>query len=503
MMTRPPSGFSRRVLLRLTGGAATGIATGAANGVPTGSALGGEGSDSAAEPFWPGAEGGRGVPAVRLWTTETWPERIAVIRYLMDVYSALAGLPPVIFESFSETRVLDVMRAAQRPGSRIPMPHVINTGADALMAMDAEGLLSGDGGRVVESLGPESFEPGALAAVRRPDGQVSAVPFHGSPQVIWCRRDWLRDEHDLAPPTSLDDVLVAAQRLYAPDRGRRGVILGNSGDFYTQQCFLMVARAVGASVFAADASLALNTPEMAEALDVYAALARFSGPGLLTWRARDYYLQHRAGMLFYSTFLMDDLAVASLAADSLTGDYFDDLDGTAFDRHLVDHTAPVFLLSGRTPQDMGAFTSINGLGLTGTGNHKDRVAARNLVRFLFRRDAYIAWLHMAPGGMIPVVRGVLDDDAFMRDRLGVFQTFGRAVTRRLGEALRLPSTFSAVTDGDRSHADPRAGRLYAASVVGRMVARRLQGEQSAAESARVAQEDALRLLSRDFGRPPP
>ncbi|MQX36648.1 hypothetical protein [Roseospira navarrensis] len=451
---------------------------------------------------------------LRVWTTETGADRLAVIRYLLDVQATLAGEPQIVFETVRETELVDRMRRTHAPASRVPVPHVVNTGADGLMALDALGLLSpAEAGRVLDDLGHGRILAGALAAVRRADGRPAALPFHGWPQMIWTRADWLRDELDREPPRTVDELRRAAHGLHDPAQGRRGVILGTAGDFYTQQCFLMIARAFGAAILAPPSSpedihpvLALDTRTMIAALEAYADLARAAGPGRLTWRARDYYLQGKAGMLFYSTFLMDDLAIPSVARNSLTDGHFPDLAGAAFDPRLVHETAPVGTLTagggrGAGPAGaVGAFTSINGLGLTGAGGPGERAAARRLARFLFRPDAYVSWLHMAPGGMIPVVRGVLESDAFLRDRLGVFQAFGRETVRRFGEALTVPSTFSTVGVGGTAHADPRAALLYADGVVGRMVVRVLDGDDSPATAARRAQMDALGVLKQRQGR---
>jgi len=444
---------------------------------------------------------------LRLWTTEFGTDRLAVIRYLLDVQATLAGQPQVVFETIREDSLFDLMSRARDPASRVPMPHLVNTGADGLITLDTMGLLDPVQTQVVlNNMGTrDRFLPGALAALRRADGTMAAIPFHGWPQMIWTRRDWLRRDLDMDPPRTVDALRRAAHGLYDADTGRRGVILGTAGDFYTQQCFMMVARAFGAAIFAPASNpedkapvLALDSRAMIAALEAYADLARTAGPGRLTWRARDYYLQGRAGMLFYSTFLMDDLVVPNVAANSLTGEYFEDLDGAAFDPRLVRETEPVGTLTvggGAAPRGViGAFSSINGIGLTGTGDAAEQAAARHLARFLFRPDAYVAWLHMAPGGMIPVVRGVLEQDAFMRDRLGVFQIFGREAVRQFGDALTVPSTFSTVGYGETAHADPRAALLYTDGVVGRMVLRVLEDAEPPTSAARRAQREALALL---------
>ncbi|SDG68982.1 ABC transporter substrate-binding protein [Roseospirillum parvum] len=439
---------------------------------------------------------GRTNQPLSLWTTDLEPRRRITMRHLLDVQRALSGGPRVNIEVVPEEDLVDLLRLVRAGRSLLPRPDLINTGADALLALDAEGFLDAAAtARVVVDVGALDFQPGALAALRRPDGSLLAVPFHGWPQVIWTRADWLADEHGLEPPRTIDELLTAARLLNDPARDRRGVILGTGGDYYTQQCFMMIARAFGAAVFTADGP-SLDSPGMVEALRVYRELANHAGPGTLTWRARDYYLQGRAGMLFYSTFLMDDLAIPEVAADSLGGDHFDDLPGAPFDSTLVRHSAPVVAL--RQGGRVGAFNSINGLGLTARGDPARRRAARQVARFLFRRDAYITWLHMSPGGMLPVLGGIGGDDAFLRDRLGVLRTFGRDTTQRLADALKTPATFSIVSGHDpgRAYAEPRAGLIYAERVVGHMVARVVGGFRDPASAAAEAQREALRLLGR-------
>lgn len=430
---------------------------------------------------------------LRIWTTETGAERLAVIRYLLDVQAALVDQPPPVFQPVDEHDLPGRMRLAHDPANRIPVPHIINTGADNLLALHAEGLIGDDSGHVVDSLGSDTFARGAIAALRTHEGKMAGVPFHGWPQILWVRRDWL-ETWSIAPPESVDDLIRVVRILHDPDRNQRGIILGNTGDYYTQQCFMMVARAYGGNVFGPDGVPTLQSHAILEGLRAYAELARHAGPGRLTWRARDYYIQGWAGCLLYSTFLMDDLAVADVAADSLTGYHFPELPGASFDPMLVQNTAAIATLDGPAGIATGAFSSISGLGLTGYGGDAERLAARSLALFLFRRDAYIAWLHMAPGGMLPVVEGTLADEAFMRDRLGVFRAFGWGAVRRFARSLGIPSSFSVTGQGEDAHANPAAGRVYADGLIGRMVMRVLSGAQSPRAAAAQAQAEALALL---------
>ena len=59
-------------------------------------------------------------------------------------------------------------------------------------------------------------------------------------------------------------------------------------------------------------NVTMNTPEMVAALEFYAGLQRCAMPGPQYWRgAREAYELDQAGMLFYSTYIMDDLVDGS------------------------------------------------------------------------------------------------------------------------------------------------------------------------------------------------
>ena len=67
--------------------------------------------------------------------------------------------------------------------------------------------------------------------------------------------------------------------------------MGTKAEAYAEQCFTQFAMSNGAGLFDKDGNLVFNSPEMKEAIDFYAELAKYNPPGPQTWRARDYYLR--------------------------------------------------------------------------------------------------------------------------------------------------------------------------------------------------------------------
>lgn len=139
-------------------------------------------------------------------------------------------------------------------------------------------------------------------------------------------------------------------------------------------------------------------------------------------------------MMFYSTFIMDDLAIPAIAANSLTGNNFKELNGASYDYALLKNTGMVSGISGSNKAGYGI---IHALGLLKSGNaEKEKVAAK-FMRFLFSEDAYITWLHMVPGGMLPVLKNITDNPAFFEMPREYFTSIRDSGLRKLCQVLIL------------------------------------------------------------------
>lgn len=420
------------------------------------------------------------------WTTEIHEDRLVVIDYLRTAFEVMQDDVTVKVVSVDENELAARLRRAVASGDP---PHLVGTGSELLVAMAETGCLDTDAaGRIVRRIGIERFYPGVLHALSLPDGGWYAVPFHGWVQGIWYRADWF-EEAGLKPPSTWVDIMAAARRFTDPGKGRYGIILGTAGDHYTAQVFSQIAQANGAAMFGKGGDVIFDRSRMVEALGYYAELARFSPPGHQTWRARDYFLQGRAAMLFYSTFIMDDLALKRVASDSLTGDHFSDLTGAEFDPKLVENVAMAPVIR----REKGAsYGMVNGFGICRRAGKEEQEAAERFLEFLYRPDHYVTWLHMAPGGMMPVLRDVAVSDLFLADPSGIFRRYGRSKVRDIIQGLDSIRSFGLV-DGNRR---PEASVVYAEGVISRMVERTLFEGVSPRASAKTATGEIREIVDR-------
>ncbi|TDT90889.1 carbohydrate ABC transporter substrate-binding protein (CUT1 family) [Pseudodesulfovibrio indicus] len=430
------------------------------------------------------AAGARAAVPVTFWTTEVSPDRQAVIGYLAQAF--------MVFNPDVEVRVVgveenDMARAmAQAQAEGLP-PDVVGCASNLVVAFSNQGWMDEAGNaRVIDAVGRDRFFAGTLRRVSMSDGKPCGIPFNGWVQGIWYRKDWF-EAAGLAPPDTWERILKAAKTLNDPANGRYGILVGTRNDAYAEQVFTHLAKSAGVREVSPEGKVVFDSPAAVRTLKFYAELARYTPPGPQWWRGRDYYLQGRLAMMFYSSFIMDDFVVPSVAADSLTGDNFEDLSGAPFDYELPDRTGMVAILTGTRKAGFGV---LHALGLVKTGDAARSEAARRFVRFLFREDAYVTWLHMVPGGMLPVLRDIVAHPTFYCDVQGIFHKYRRERVEAILAGFDSLKSFE-FEDG---RLIPQAARISAAGVIGRMIVDTLDGRSTPEGAVREAAERMREIL---------
>ncbi len=401
-----------------------------------------------------------GPVEIEFWTAQTQSDRMAIIQVLVDTYAALNPNVKVKVVPVDENDLPTQLNAAAAIGA---LPALVELGSENAVAFGAEGYLDTVAAKaVLDDIGANRFYQGVLDLLRSSSGEYYALPYHGWIQGLWYREDWFK-EAGLNPPSTWDDILKAARYFHKPEKNQYGILVGTRAEVYAEQCFTPIAMSNNAALFDRTGKLIFNSPAMKEAVQFYAELAKFNPPGPQNWRARDYYIQGRMAMFFYSTYIMDDLALASAAADSLTGKNFNDLGGgSAFDPDLVKKTKMVPIIRNKSASGYGVVLAM------GIGKQKDpRVteAAQRFLRYLYTPNTYITFLHMAPGGMNPALREIATNPRFQNDPQSLFKNYGPEKMAEIIEGMDRIKTFS-IVDGYRV---PAASKIFAKQVIPQML----------------------------------
>jgi len=331
---------------------------------------------------------------VEFWTTDNEEERVDVYEAIADRYMAENPSVEVRIVPIEEAGVsqrLATALAANRP------PDVVRMGVERVAAFAADEILDEDAAEaVITGLGEDDFRSGPLGMVTNPaTGRWAAVPFDGWVQAIWYRAD-VFEEAGLNPPVSWEDIQAACDALPGTGNLLYALTLGTDpGQNYPHQVFEQVAMSNDAWPFDGEGNVTMNTPEMVEALDFYTSLQRCALPGPQYWRgAREAYELDQSGMLFYSTYIMDDLVEGS---------------GLEEGGNVEIPVEDLALKTGFAPQMVGPNGSASYGQLVTLGIMKGAdPEAVDVVQFFLTGQNYQDVLALAPFGKVPVLKSAVE-----------------------------------------------------------------------------------------------
>ncbi len=331
---------------------------------------------------------------IEFWTTDNEPERV-------ETYEAVAAAFMVVHPEI-DLRIVPIEEAgiAQRIATAQGanrLPDIVRMGIERVSSFAVDGILDEAAAMAtIESIGKDDFRAAPLEMVTNPaNGNYAAVPFDGWIQALWYRND-IFEEAGLNAPITWDDINAACDALPGVGNLLYALTLATDpGQNYPHQVFEQVALSNNAWPFDADGNVSMNTPEMIEALAFYTSLQRCAMPGPQYWRgAREAYELDQSGMLFYSTYIMDDLVDGS------------GLDSGGNVEILVEDLAGKtgFAATMEGPNGAASYGQLVTLGiLTGADP-----MAQEVVKFFMTGENYQDILALAPFGKVPVLTSAVE-----------------------------------------------------------------------------------------------
>jgi multiple sugar transport system substrate-binding protein len=428
-------------------------------------------------------DGEKGPVEFEFWTTETQSDRIATIQVLVDTYTAINPNVTINIIPVDENDMAGQIQAASAAGN---LPPLIEAGSETAVSFGTEGIMDTEANEaVLDNIGKDKFYAGTLKLLQSGSGEYYALPYHGWVQGIWYRADWF-EEAGLEPPTDWEKILKAAQYFYKPEQNQYGILVGTTAETYSEQCFTQFALSNNAQLYDKEGNLIFNSPAMKETVEYYAELAKYNPPGPQTWRARDYYIQGKMAMFFYSTYIMDDLALQDKAAGSLTGENFADLEGSTFDPELVSNTKMASLITKEKPAGFGTVVS---MALLKQEDKAVTKAASDFLRYLYTQNAYITFLHMAPGGMNPCLKEISTNSRFQNDPNGIFKHYGADKMAEIIAGMDSIETFS-IVEGNRIE---KASVVFSQKIIPQMIYKITQEEMDVDSAMDWAEKEMMKI----------
>ena len=424
---------------------------------------------------------------IEYWTTLTQSDRIQTIEVMAEVFEALSPGINVEIVAVDENEIPTQIAAASASNT---LPNIVEVGSNLSLAFADQGIVDVDATtEVVKTLGESRFYQGALKLIQNQDTQkYVAVPYRGWVQGIWYRADWFKDA-GLEPPTTWENIEKAAKHFSKPEENQYGILIGTKSDAYAEQVYTQFALSNDAGQFDKNGNLIFNSKAQEETLDFYKRLAKYNPPGPQTWRARDYYLQGKLAMFFYSTYIMDDLALAEAAASSLGTENFKNLKGATFDPNLSKNTRLAATITQKSPSTFGTLVGFSIM------NSKDKAevdATKAFLAYMNEPEQVIAYSHMAPGGHLPMLRDIAETDEFLNDPKGIFQRYGKESIKEIVGGFDSIKNFS-VVDGK---AFPKSGEIFSKQVIPRMIYSAVIEDKNAKQSLEWAEKQMQEIVAK-------
>lgn len=330
---------------------------------------------------------------IEFWSTDNEEDRVAVYEGVAKRFMEKNPEIKVKIVPVEEGAISQRIATAKGAGD---LPDIVRMGIERVAAFSADGLLDEDAAtEVIKSIGEDDFRAGPLSMATNVDSKkYAAVPFDGWIQAIWYRAD-VFEKLGLEAPTSWETINAACQKLPGNEDLFYALTLGTDpGQNYGHQVFEQVAMSNNAWPFNQEGKVSFNTPEMIAALEFYTGLQKCAMPGPQYWRgARESYELAQSGMLFYSTYIMDDLVDGSgLEAGGNVELAVKDLAGkTGF--------APMM----KGPNGSASYGQLVTLGIMDGAAPE----AKKVIEF-FLTAGYQEVLALAPFGKVPVVKSQVD-----------------------------------------------------------------------------------------------
>jgi multiple sugar transport system substrate-binding protein len=331
---------------------------------------------------------------VEFWTTDNEEARVNMYdeiaqRYMADHPDVDIRIVPIDEASISQR--IATAQAANR------LPDIVRMGVERVAAFAADGILDEDAAAAaINSIGLNDFRSSPLAMVTDPaTGKYAAVPFDGWLQAIWYRQD-LFTQAGLNAPVTWDDINAACDALPGMGNLLYGLVLPDDpAQNYPHQVFEQVAISNNAWPFDANGNVTMDTPEMVAALQFFTDLKRCAPPGPQYWRgAREMYELDQSGMLFYSSYIMDDLVAGS------------GMEGGGNVQITVDNLAEKtgFAPSMEGPNGKATYGQLVTLGIM---QGADPVT-QDVIKFFMTGQNYQDVLGLDPFGKVPVLKSAVD-----------------------------------------------------------------------------------------------
>jgi multiple sugar transport system substrate-binding protein len=347
-------------------------------------------SNTAEEPKAAPAKTGELKGEIVLWHSFTQGARNDSIKQAADAFMKKNPGVTIKIETFAwsefYTKWTTGLQAGQVPDVSTALPnHVVEM-------MDAQAIIPLDD--VIDTIGRKRFYEAPLKE-GNVNGKNYSIPLYSHAQVMWYRKDLLQKANVQVPKTWAELADAAKKVNNQPDLYGLSVPMG-TGDMMATRFLNFYVRSAGETLITKDGSANLTSKAAIDGIKYWVDLYKAVSPkGSVNFKVLDQstlFYQGKTAFDFNSGFHIGGVETNSPA--------------------LLDQieAAPIPKINANDP-DQGIETS--NIPLVVWKNSKHPEIAKAFVESLYEKESYIKFLHSVPAGMLPAMKDIAEDPAFL------------------------------------------------------------------------------------------
>ncbi|WP_409368507.1 ABC transporter substrate-binding protein [Lysinibacillus sp. 38-6] len=339
---------------------------------------------------------------ITVWHSFTQGPRLEFMQAAADTFMKEHPKVKIKIETFAwpefYTKWTTGLQSGQVPDVSTALPnHVVELiDVDALVPLND----------VIDNIGRDRFYEAPLKEGTVDDNNYS-IPLYSHAQVMWYRKDLL-EAAGLEVPKTWDELFETAKKLNNPPNVYGLSVPMGSGDMMATRFLNFYVRSAGETLITKDGKANLTSKAAIDGINYWLNMYKATSPeGSVNYKVLDQanlYYQGKTAFDFNSGFQIGGVETNS-------PQLLDKIDA-----------APMPKINANDP-DNGIETS--NIPVVVWKNSKHPEIAKAFVESLYEKEEYIKFLHSVPAGMLPALKDIAEDPAFLNNP--TIQKFDNAV----------------------------------------------------------------------------
>jgi len=327
---------------------------------------------------------------LRWWSPQSSPGQLAAYEAQIAAFEAANPGTTVVFEPTSDEGYSPQLAAAFASGE---LPDVItHLPSFAVQTYYAEGLVE-PFDDVIQAIGEADYYPGANDVYKTADGHYCGTGIgNTAADMLWVRKDLMEKAGVEAIPATWDELRAACQKMQGG--GIYGAPLPYGLNSMTSLIIIGFIHRAGGSVFAPDLTVAIDSDESVQALEFYKSMKELCPPGA-------------------TNYSWGESLTAFVSGATATGIYAGRVLNNVTEQNPGIADSVTCVTYPTMSADIAAWTFNDFPSVWIPKGAPNLDAAKKFAAFLFQPPGYIQQLHAAPGHVLPVLKTIAENPAYL------------------------------------------------------------------------------------------